>query len=81
MLKPELVLSIAVILIETPVAMLVRFQHEPQSGEFHTTSNAPPINGKEGISPKVGNCAEGPFEPSEHATLFSEPILLSYVVP
>jgi hypothetical protein len=79
-LKPKPALSIAVILIETTVTMLVRFRHEPQLGEFHTTSNTPPIKGKEGVSPNVGDCAESPFEPSEHATLFSEPVLLSYEV-
>jgi hypothetical protein len=36
---------------------LVSFQHEPQLGEFHTTSNAPPIKGKDGTSPNLGNHA------------------------
>jgi hypothetical protein len=80
MLKPAPALSTAVILIDTPVATLVRFQHAPQLGEFHTTSKAPPIKGKEGISPNVGNRAARPFGPSEHATLLSGPSLLSYVV-
>jgi hypothetical protein len=72
--EQEPALSIAVTLVETPVTVLVRFQHEPQVGEFHTTSNTPTIKGKEGISPKVGNCAESPFEQSEHGTMFSEPL-------
>lgn len=80
MLKPAPALSTAVILIDTPVAMLVKFQHVPQLGEFHATSKAPPIKGKEGISPNVGNRAARPFGPFEHATLLSEPLLLSYVV-
>jgi hypothetical protein len=80
MLKPAPALSTAVRLIDTPVATLVKFQHAPQFGEFHTTSKAPPMNGKEGTSPNVGNRAARPFGPFEHATPFIEPLLLSYVV-
>jgi hypothetical protein len=80
MLKPAPALSTAVRLIDTPVAVLVRFQHEPQLGEFHTTSKAPPRKGKDGTSPNVGNRAARPFGPFEHATPFSELSLLSYVV-
>jgi len=79
-LKPAPALSTAVRLIDTPVAILVRFQHAPQLGEFHTTSKAPPIKGKDGISPNVGNLTARPFGPFEHATPLSEPSLLSYVV-
>jgi hypothetical protein len=67
-------------LIDTPVAGLVRLQHEPQLGEFQTTSNAPPMKGNLGISPNVGKRAARPFAPFEHATLLREPLLLSYVV-
>jgi hypothetical protein len=49
--------------------MLVRSQHEPQLGKFHTTPSAPPIKWKEGISPNVGNRAASPFRPSEHNTV------------
>ena len=80
MLKPEPAASTAVILIDTPVAVLVRLQHAPQLGEFHTTSKAPPTNGNDGISLNVANRPARPFAPFEHATLLSEPFLLSYVV-
>lgn len=80
MLNPEPVASTATKLIEVPVAGLVKVQHEPQLGEFQTTSNAPPMKGKDGTSPNVGNRADKPFAPFEHATMFIEPDLLSYVV-
>lgn len=67
-------------LIEVPVVGLVNFQHEPQLGEFQTTSNAPPRKGNFGTSPNVGKRAARPFAPFEHATLFIEPDLLSKVV-
>jgi hypothetical protein len=38
------------------------------------------MKGNVGTSPKVGNRAVRPFAPFEHATLFIEPDLLSYVV-
>jgi len=43
-------------------------------------SNTPPMKGKDGTSPNVGNRAVRPFAPFEHATLFIVPLLLSYVV-
>ena len=79
MLNPTPAASTAVKLIDTLVAGLVRLQHPPQLGEFHTTSNAPPMKGNVGTSPNVGKRATKPFAPFEHATLFSEPFLLSYV--
>src|SRR6266852_1773910 len=79
-LNPAPAVSTATKLIEVPVAGLVNFQHEPQLGEFQTTSNAPPRKGKDGTSPNVGNRAARPFAPFEHATLFIEPDLLSNVV-
>jgi len=79
-LKPEPAVSMAVILIDMPVAVLVRLQHAPQLGEFHTTSKAPPMNGNDGISLNVANRPTKPFAPFEHATLLSEPLLLSYVL-
>lgn len=78
-MNPDPAASMAVKLIDTPVAGLVRFQHPPQLGEFHTTSKAPPMKGNVGISPNVGNRPTRPFAPFEHATVFSEPFLLSYV--
>ena len=78
-MNPVPAVSIAVILIVAPVVGLVNFQHEPQLGEFQTTSNAPPMKGKEGTLPKVGNRAARPLAPFEHATLFIEPDLLSKV--
>ena len=80
MLKPEPAVSIAVMLMDTPVAALVKLQHPPQLGEFHTTSKAPPMKGNDGISLNVANRPARPFAPFEHATLLSEPSLLSYVV-
>src|SRR6266576_6233801 len=47
-------LSMAVMIIDVPVAALVSFQHPPQLGEFHTMPGAPPIKGKVGILPNVG---------------------------
>lgn len=79
-LNPEPAVSTATMLIEVPVVGLVNVQHEPQLGEFQTTSNAPPMKGKVGTSPNVGNRAVRPFAPFEHATLFIEPDLLSKVV-
>ena len=79
-LNPAPAVSTATILIEVPVAELVNFQHDPQLGEFQTTSNAPPMKGNDGTSPKVGKRAARPFAPFEHATLFIEPDLLSKVV-
>ena len=76
-LNPEPAASIATKLIEVPVAALVKVQHEPQLGEFQTTSKAPPMKGKEGTSPNVGKRAVRPLAPFEHATLFIEPDLLS----
>ena len=65
---------------DAPVVVLVSFQHPPQLAELNTTSGAPPIKGKVGILPDVGNRATRPFSPFEHATPLSEPLLLSYVV-
>jgi hypothetical protein len=79
MLKPAPAVSIAVKLIVTPVVGLVKLQHEPQLGEFQTTSKAPPMYGNEGRLPKVGNRDSSPLAPLEHATLFIEPERLSYV--
>lgn len=76
-LNPAPAVSIATILIELPVPALVKFQQDPQLGEFQTTSSAPPIKGKDGTSPNVGKRAAKPFAPFEHATLFIEPDLLS----
>ena len=80
MLKPAPAVSMAVIGIDTRVAGLVMFQHEPQLGEFQTTSKAPPMKGNEGMSPNFGNSATRPWAPFEHATLLREPFLLSNVV-
>ncbi|KAI0257260.1 hypothetical protein BJV78DRAFT_1291930 [Lactifluus subvellereus] len=55
MLKPAPAVSMAVMLIDTPVDGFVKLQHAPQLGEFHTTSKAPPMNGNDGTSPNVGN--------------------------
>ena len=77
MLNPEPVASTATKLIEVPVAALVKVQHDPQLGEFQTTSKAPPMKGNDGTSPNVGKRADRPFAPFEHATLFIEPDLLS----
>ena len=73
-------LSMAVMIIHIPVAVLVSFQHPPQLGEFHTMPGAPPIKGKVGRSPIVGKSATRPFAPFEHATLLSELPALSYEV-
>jgi hypothetical protein len=80
MLKPDPELSTAVMINDAPVTVLVSLQHPPQSGELNTTPGAPPIKGKVGILPNVGNRAARPFAPFEHATPLSEPLLLSYVV-
>src|SRR6266436_1663044 len=80
MLNPAPAVSIAVMLMNAPVVGLVTFQQEPQLGEFQTTSNAPPMKGKDGTLPKVGNRAARPLAPFEQATLFIEPDLLSKVV-
>ena len=74
-LKPTPATLMAVIWIDTPVAGLVMFQQEPQLGEFHTMSKAPPMNGKEGTSPNVGNFVWRPLSPLEHATMAIEPLL------
>jgi hypothetical protein len=80
MLKPAPAVSMAVMVIMSPVAGLVMFQHEPQLGEFQTTSKAPPMKGNEGMSPNVGNVATRPLAPFEHATPLTEPSMLSNVV-
>ena len=80
MLKPDPEVSTAVMINDAPVVVLVRFQHPPQSGEFHPMPGAPPIKGKVEILPNVGNRATRPFSPFEHATLLREPLALSYVV-
>lgn len=80
MLKPDPALSMAVKISDPFVAVLVSFQHPPQLGELNATPGAPPIKGKVGIFPNVGNRAARPFAPFEHATPLSEPALLSYVV-
>ena len=69
----------AVIRMDKPVSGLVMFQQEPQLGEFHTMSYAPPMNGKEGTSPNVGNVVSRPLAPLEHATPSIEPVELSNV--
>ena len=78
-LNPAPALSIAVIGTEIPFAGFVMFQHSPQLGELNPTSNAPPMNGNEGMVPNVGNFAARPLSPFEQATLLREPSLLSYV--
>lgn len=65
--------------MDKPVAGLVMFQQEPQLGEFHTMSYAPPMNGNEGTSPNVGNVVSRPLSPLEHATESIEPVELSNV--
>ena len=40
-------------------------------------SKAPPMNGKEGTSPNVGNSVARPLSPLEHATVSIEPPELS----
>jgi len=69
----------AVIRIDKPVDGFVTFQQEPQLGESHTMSKAPPMNGKEGTSPNVGNCVSRPKSPLEHAAPSIEPSGLSNV--
>jgi hypothetical protein len=64
---------------DVPNFGLVMFQHPPQLGEFHWTSYAPPMKGKDGTEPNVGNRDARPLGPFEHATLFMEPALLSNV--
>lgn len=80
MLNPAPAVSTAVMLIIVPVAVLVKDQHAPQLGEFHATSNTPPMKGNEGISPNVGKRAARPFAPLEHATPLREPDMLSNVL-
>jgi hypothetical protein len=80
MLNPDPALSMAVMINDLPVVVLVSLQHPPQLGELNATPGAPPIKGKVGILPNVGNCAASPFSPFEHATPLREPALLSYVV-
>ena len=80
MLKPDPALSMAVMINDLPVAVLVSLQHPPQLGELNTMPGAPPIKGKVGILPNVGNRAARPFSPFEHVTPLREPSLLSYVV-
>ncbi len=80
MLKPDPALSMAVMINDLPVAVLVSLQHPPQLSELNTMPGAPPIKGKVGILPNVGNRAARPFSPFEHATPLREPSLLSYVV-
>ena len=63
--------------IVRPVSGLDMFQQEPQLVEFHTMSNAPPMNVNEGRSPNVGYFVTRPLSPSEHATVFIEPLRLS----
>jgi hypothetical protein len=57
MLKPDPALSMAVMINDAPVALLVSLQHPPQLGELNVTLGAPPIKGKVGILPNVGNRA------------------------
>ena len=64
---------------DVPNFGLVIFQHPPQLGEFHWTSYAPPMEGKDGTEPNVGNRDARPLGPFEHATLFIDPALLSNV--
>ena len=63
--------------IDKPVSGLDMFQQEPQLVEFHTMSNAPPMNRNEGRSPNVGNFVTRPLAPLEHATVSIEPLRLS----
>jgi len=79
-LKPDPKLSIAVMINDAPVTVLVSFQHPPQLGEFHAMPGAPPIKGKVVILPNVVNRATRPFSPFEHATPLSELLALSYMV-
>ena len=79
-LKPDPELSMAVMISDLFVVWLVSLQHPPQLGELNTTPGAPPIKGKVGILPNVGNRVTRPFAPFEHATPLSEPLALSYVV-
>ena len=67
-LDPDLELSMAVITEDAPVTVLVSLQHPTQLGELNATPGAPPIKGKVGILPNVGNRAARPFAPFEHAT-------------
>lgn len=73
-LKPKPEVSMPVNWIVRPVCGLDTFQQEPQLVEFHTMSNAPPMNVNEGRSPNVGYFAMRPLSPSEHATVFIEPL-------
>jgi len=74
-LKPTPATLMAVTLIDWPVVGLETFQQEPQLVEFQKTSKAPPMNGKEGMSPNVGNFVSRPLIPLEHATVAIEPLL------
>ena len=59
----------------------MRFQQEPQAGESNVTAGAPPMKGKVGKDPKVGKPrVKRPFGPFEHATVFMDPLELSYTV-
>ena len=69
--------STAIIINDAPV-LLVNLQHPPQLGELNTTPGTPPIKGKVGTLPNVGNSVARPLAPCEHATLLSEPLGLSY---
>lgn len=41
-------------------------------------SKAPPMNGKEGMSPNIGNSVAKPLPPMEHAVVSIRPLGLSY---
>ena len=71
----------AVTRMETPVCENVRFQQEPHSADPKPAiAEEPPMLGKVGKLPNVGNREERPFGPFEQATVFISPDALSYVL-
>lgn len=85
MLKPALPTSMArtSILLDTPCPFTkVNCQQVPHPAELNpVTAGAPPMFGKLGNDPKVVNPRViKPLEPSEHATVSSDPAALSYVL-
>lgn len=79
-LKPSLFVSMAVMLIDFPSYFIC--QHVPHAVEFQPpTTWAAPMSGNDGSEPNVVKpFVSRPFAPSEHVTVDSEPVELSYTV-
>ena len=78
MLKPEPAMSTAVMLTDTPVAVLARLQHSPQLGEFyHDVGSAADEKERRDIT-KTSRIARPGHSPRSGAQgLLSKPFLLA----